>query len=486
MTRFIKIVICMVITLIPFFCVNAALLDEVRLTDSQNGIFVINGSLLPESRNNRIVSVIMTSEIANENGYNGKDIVHMGGAEVSYGGKYSYSFKFSGTSGRYVLYVVENGEAAERQLSYSDYDDLLKLVEDITKISGTELTAALREHSLALDIDIKDITSADDVNILIKRIKEANITAPEDIKAVVANVKREIKLITDIYTATVWNQISGFLDETADITNISLTSYNYLSNDNKKVVSLALMGKKFKDSEDIKDAFLKAISGIPTPPPQTGGGGGGGTSSERPYSGGLIGIMPGPAEPISSDSFFTDIENSKWAEEAILFLAVRQIISGDGNKNFMPDNFVKREEAAKMIVLASKQYNEFAASGFSDVGSDNWAFPYISSAYEGNILNGISETEFGYGAYVTREDLAVLLYRMLIKKGVSLTNNEAEFTDFDSISEYARDAVLYLAGEGVISGMGDGSFSSKSYATRAQTAKLIYEAVVLGGFYDGE
>ena len=489
MTRFIKTIICIIIILIPFFCADAALLDEIRLTDSQNGIFLISGSLT-EGQNNRIVSVIMTSsEEADE--YKGKRIVHQGGVEVGYDGEFSYTFKFSGSTGSYTLYLIENGQTSEQQIRYSDYADLTKLASDIkdNKIGGADLVAALREHSLALDVDIQSISSGDDITLLLKRIGEADIAIPTDIKPVIANIKREIKLTTDIYSATIWNQIYTFLDETKDITGISLSAYNSLSDDNKRRVSLVLMGTKFKDGDEAKAAFLKAIADIPYVLPPSGvggGGGGGGISSDRPYSGGLLDVMPGPVAPILPDVFFTDIENVSWATESILFLAQRQIISGDGNKNFMPDNFVKREEAAKMIVLASRNYNEFAVSDFSDVDSGGWAFSYISSAYENDIINGISETEFGYGDYVTREDLAVLLYRTLIKVGITFTGRETEFTDFDSISEYARDPVLYLAGDSIINGMGDGSFSPKSYATRAQAAKLIYEAVIRGGFYDGE
>ena len=486
MMKFIKIIICML--LIPIIGVSAAELFEIKLIDNENGIFQISGSL-SEGHNNRIATFIMTSEeVSAEAAYNGKKIVHQGGIEVGYDGSFSYSFKFSGDSGKYVIYLIENGRVLEKEIGYSDYSDLLQLVSDIAgnQISGAALVAALREHSLALDIDISALTSSDDVNVIIKRISGASITAPSDIAPIITKAKREIKLTEDIHSATVWNQIYTLLDQTKDITNISLAGYNSLSDINKKNVSLALMGKKFKDGDEVKTIFEKAVvdySNV-TPPPSGGGGVGGGVVPQRPYSGGLIDVLPVPVEPLPTTAFFTDIENAGWASQAILFLAERQIIAGDGNKNFMPNDFVKREEAAKMIVLASKYYNEFAVSDFSDVSGDDWSFAYISSAYENDILKGISETEFGYGSYVTREDLAVLLYRTLIKKGITLSNKGAEFTDYEDISEYARDAVLYLAGDNIINGMDDFSFSPKSYATRAQTAKLIYEA--LGGIYDGE
>ena len=41
-----------------------------------------------------------------------------------------------------------------------------------------------------------------------------------------------------------------------------------------------------------------------------------------------------------------------WAHEAIEYLAENDVINGDGNGNFLPDNNITREEFVKMIVLA--------------------------------------------------------------------------------------------------------------------------------------
>ena len=84
-----------------------------------------------------------------------------------------------------------------------------------------------------------------------------------------------------------------------------------------------------------------------------------------------------------------------------------------------------------------------------------------------------------YKQPVTRQDMAVMVYRALCKKGYENKNSKLTFYDADQISDYAKEAVSYLAGKGVISGMGDGRFSPKGNATRAQTAKIIY--AVLGG-----
>ena len=52
---------------------------------------------------------------------------------------------------------------------------------------------------------------------------------------------------------------------------------------------------------------------------------------------------------------------------------------------------------------------------------------------------------------------------------------EIDFTDFERIGDYAKEAVKSLAGAKIISGMEDGSFAPMESATRAQTAKMVYE-----------
>ena len=48
------------------------------------------------------------------------------------------------------------------------------------------------------------------------------------------------------------------------------------------------------------------------------------------------------------------------------------------------------------------------------------------------------------------------------------------FTDADSIAEYAAEAVDTLQQAGIINGMEDGSFAPAATATRAQAAKILY------------
>ena len=87
------------------------------------------------------------------------------------------------------------------------------------------------------------------------------------------------------------------------------------------------------------------------------------------------------------------------------------------------------------------------------------------------IMLGTGDSEFGVGMNITRQDLAVILYRAM---GVTDEARECSFTDSGDIDGYAKEAVAYLSGKGIINGYEDGRFLPHKYVTRAEAAKLIY------------
>jgi len=152
------------------------------------------------------------------------------------------------------------------------------------------------------------------------------------------------------------------------------------------------------------------------------------------------------------------------------------VISESEDANFRPNDFVKREEFVKMIVASLGAYNQNATSNLSDVDSTQWYYGYIASAEELGLVKGTDKGTFGIGENITREDMAVIISRALKLIGFTDDKTYSElFTDDDKISDYAKDSVYMMKKSGLINGMGDGSFAPKSTATRAQTAKMIYE-----------
>lgn len=194
----------------------------------------------------------------------------------------------------------------------------------------------------------------------------------------------------------------------------------------------------------------------------SGGGGGGGGRRPAGDTGGRISVIP------ENKPVFADIDKNHWAYDYIKILKDKSIVDGD-NGYFYPDEYVKREEAVKMLVMLNQVEISETESKFKDA-EGNWSEKYIAAADKCGYVKGISEEEFGIGLNVKRQDLAVMIYRAM--KNKPQADYENPFADDADISGYAREAVYALKSLGIISGYGN-EFNPESFATRAETAKII-------------
>ena len=99
-------------------------------------------------------------------------------------------------------------------------------------------------------------------------------------------------------------------------------------------------------------------------------------------------------------------------------------------------------------------------------------------AYGAGIVKGISDTMFGTGESITRQDAAVMACRAAeaakLWTEAEIDNSELFFDDSE-IDKYAKEAVYTLYSKKVVNGTGNGEFSPKAQMTRAEAAKMIYE-----------
>lgn len=173
---------------------------------------------------------------------------------------------------------------------------------------------------------------------------------------------------------------------------------------------------------------------------------------------------------------FTDIDNHEWANEAITVLSQKGVINGKGNNLFAPDDLVTREEFVKMVTLLFNISSDSNTCVFEDVPEDAWYRQYVISAYENGVINGVSNTIFGTGQNLTREQMVTIAYNAAIKAGITF-NEQAHYVPFADdkvVEEYAETALHILAGNGIINGKEENMFMPKESCTRAEAAKVLY------------
>lgn len=209
---------------------------------------------------------------------------------------------------------------------------------------------------------------------------------------------------------------------------------------------------------------------------------GGRPSPSRPSSSVSVSIQEKPSNPAKEELLeipeeellYKDMEKFQWADEAVHKLTKAGIINGMGEGIFAPQDTVTREQAVKMIVTGFG-LTQSGAVTFDDVEDDAWYKEYISIAVGCGIVKGVSKTSFGVGIPVTRQDMMVMLKRAADYSSMNIYRvNDVSFTDSDSISSYAKDAVQTMANAGIVSGRGDGEFAPRANASRAETAVMCY------------
>ena len=264
--------------------------------------------------------------------------------------------------------------------------------------------------------------------------------------------------------------------------------------DNAELLGIdsARVTDKFAQSIIGKDYESIAATGVntwvdPVTPTPSGGGGsggkggssGGGSLSNITVDGGTVAPSPIDRTPAA----FADMAGFEWAAAAVDSLRTQSIVSGKADGIFAPADSVLREEFVKMLLGGIRFEELYGSISFADVSADDWFEPYVRKAYLAGIVKGISDDKFGVGGRISRQDMAVMCYNALVKKGVMTDSGEVSlgYADADRISDYAAKAVSALAAAGIVRGDENGFFKPTESAMRAEAAQMIYNTMNYAG-----
>jgi hypothetical protein len=177
---------------------------------------------------------------------------------------------------------------------------------------------------------------------------------------------------------------------------------------------------------------------------------------------------------------FADLDKYPWAEEEIQILAGKGIINGRSKGSFEPAADITRAEFSALLVRMLKLDGNDIEIPFKDVVSDAWYSDEVAAAYASKIVNGKSATEFDPNGKITRQEVAVMITRVLNKEGYKEAQ-ESEldvFSDASEIAPWAKAGVAMAVREEIVNGMGDGTFAPQANASRAQAAVILYRLFI--------
>lgn len=173
---------------------------------------------------------------------------------------------------------------------------------------------------------------------------------------------------------------------------------------------------------------------------------------------------------------FGDVNKSDWFYDAVRFANFNGLFSGISLSSYSPHTSATRGMFVAVLARMSHIAPElYTLSPFADVTGREWYGPSVIWAYEKGLTAGLGESTFGPDADITREQMMVILYHFAQFYNIN-TETRGEvgaFTDRNTISGWATEAMSWSVGLGLLFGDNDGRLNPQSKATRAETSAIL-------------
>lgn len=168
---------------------------------------------------------------------------------------------------------------------------------------------------------------------------------------------------------------------------------------------------------------------------------------------------------------FTDIKVGSWYYDAVTFVYENGLMQGTSATRFSPDSSLTRAMLAQILYNRAGKPTVKDKSAFTDVTNSAWYADAVIWAYGEGIVSGVGGGKFAPDASITREQLAAMLYRAAGSPDVQETT--LTFNDASLVSSYAKSAICWAVEEGIVTGKGGNRLDPTGTATRAEVAQML-------------
>ncbi len=168
---------------------------------------------------------------------------------------------------------------------------------------------------------------------------------------------------------------------------------------------------------------------------------------------------------------FSDVAEGAWYYDAVRYASENGLMGGYGNGRFGPNDNLSRAQFAQILFNKEGRPVVNYLLQYGDVATGAWYTEAIRWATSQGVVGGYGNGMFGPNDNITREQLAVMLWRYA--GSPAATDKELHFTDADKASGYALEALRWAVENGILNGYGDGRLGPQGQATRAQVAQML-------------
>lgn len=182
------------------------------------------------------------------------------------------------------------------------------------------------------------------------------------------------------------------------------------------------------------------------------------------------------SDPTTGTNPFQDMENH-WASRVVTKWHDHDWIQGYSNNHFEPARQVTRAEVVTLLYRAFQMKNKGTASPYPDVKKGDWFYNAVTAVYELGYIQGYPDGLFHPEDPITRNELTVIVYRVLepvMKKDMV---SQGGFADETELPAWAKDPVHVLKQLGIMNGYEDGTFRGFNKVTRAEAVVALDRAL---------
>ena len=176
---------------------------------------------------------------------------------------------------------------------------------------------------------------------------------------------------------------------------------------------------------------------------------------------------------------FTDISEKDWFYGDVMFVYENGLMLGTSKTLFSPHGTAMRGMMATILWRMEGSPVPKGKNSFTDVEAGKWYADAITWTAENGIFAGYSKDKFGPDDPITREQLAAIFYRYADYKGYDLTvkGDLDKFKDADKITDYAKTAMQWAVGSGLMKGKSGNLLDPQGTATRAEIAAMLHRFI---------
>ena len=173
---------------------------------------------------------------------------------------------------------------------------------------------------------------------------------------------------------------------------------------------------------------------------------------------------------------FIDLSGDAWYSDSAKYILENGLMKGVTDTTFAPNENLTRAMLVTVLYRAEGEPATNRSIPFSDVDMGAYYANAVSWAKQNGIVNGVTENEFAPDESITREQIAAIMMRYAVYKGLDTVTLEENlhFADADEISEYAVSSMNWAVGAGLINGKSESTLAPKDNATRAEVAAILH------------